>query len=320
MNVVYATGIAETTSFRSLQDTQCLTRTYMKTVLIAGMDDLIYNAADLLNPAEMKLVGFATTDSGAWNVLNEDGSVKEIIEEMPVMPIDLAAGYNPDIIIAAAKEEEKNTALKYMIYRSGFQNEVIFLYDTVSSFSARTALFRRLAWRLNVLGIAGSIAELGCGNGDSSWQLNALFPTRKLFLFDTFEGFDPRDIEKEKEYSDAAVSEQAAVYSPERLMERMPEKDMVTILKGWFPHTAESLEDETFAFVYIDPCLYQPAYTGLQFFLPRLTRGGMILLGGYEDPRFTGIRKAVEDIEEKYGALLIVPAQDLNGSVVIIKP
>ena len=89
---------------------------------------------------------------------------------------------------------------------------------------------------------------------------------------------------------------------------------------GWFPETAFDLEDEKFALVYMDACLYQPTFTGLEFFFPRMSQGGVILLNGYENVTYGGIHKAVEDMEAKYGAFLILPVGDLLGSVMIVHP
>lgn len=293
----------------------------MKTVLITGANEFMYNVAEMVNPKEMKLVGFATTDSSAWNVLDEKGNVLDEISGMPVMPIDLIGGYNPDIVIIAADTEERNTALKYMVYRAGFQNEVILFKDLMNQFSNLVAVIRRLAYRIDGLGIAGNIAELGCYKGDTAWQMNALMPTRKLYLFDTFEGFDPRDIAKEEELKcSAAKSGEQRFANTDKLMERMPEPEQVVLRKGWFPLTAEELEDESFALVHIDACLYQPTLTGLEFFYPRMSKGGVIVLSGYEDPDYQGVRLAVEEIEKKYGAFLLLPAGDSHGTVMIIKP
>lgn len=272
----------------------------MKTVLIVGNNDFMYNIAEMLEPKELKLVGFATTKSDEWNVLDEAGNVLEEITSLPVMPIDLIGGYNPDIVVIAADTEERNTALKYMVYRAGFQNEVIQFKELMDQFSCRVAIIRRLAYRLEGLGIAGNVAELGCNAGDTAWQLNALLPTRKLFLFDTFKGFDPRDMVKEAELSASnAKSGEQSFTSTDKLMERMPNPEQVVLRKGWFPATADDLEDETFALVHIDACLFQPTYTGLQYFYPRMSRGGIIVLSGYEDPEFHGVRLAVEEIEKQ---------------------
>jgi len=51
--------------------------------------------------------------------------------------------------------------------------------------------------------ILGSVAELGVYRGDFAKNINKAFLDRELYLFDTFEGFDERDIETEqlKQYS-----------------------------------------------------------------------------------------------------------------------
>lgn len=293
----------------------------MKTVMIIGNDNLMYTAADLINPKEMKLIGFGDTRESSWNVLDEKGDVKEEITGMPVMPIDLVPSLNPDLIVIAAIDETRNNALKYMIFRAGFIGDVVFLYDLHEQFSIRVAMLRRLAYRLDFLGVEGAAAELGCYRGDTSWQLNALMPERKLYLFDTFEGFDPRDIEKERELgcSKAEVS-QFRYDNIDRLLGRMPAPDQVVIKKGWFPETALELEDEKFALVHMDACLYEPTRTGLEFFFPRMSRGGVLILCGYEDDTYAGVRKAVEDLEDKYGAFLSLPSGDLTGTVMIIHP
>ena len=146
-------------------------------------------------------------------------------------------------------------------------------------------------------------------------------PDRKLYLFDTFEGFDERDVDMERKLgcSDA----QTGLYSgtdKEKLMERMPLPGQVVIRKGWFPETAFDIEDETFCLVCMDACLYQPTLAGLEFFFPRMGRGGIILLSGCSDTRYRGVAKAVEDLESRYGALLMLPVGDLDGTVMIVHP
>ena len=67
-------------------------------------------------------------------------------------------------------------------------------------------------------------------------------------------------------------------------------------------------------------CLYQPTLAGLEFFFPRMGRGGVILLSGCSDTRYRGVAKAVEDLESRYGALLMLPVGDLDGTVMIVHP
>lgn len=293
----------------------------MKTVLIIGMDNLMYTAADLINPKEMKLIGFADTRSEFWNVLDKNGNIKEEIEGMPIMPIDLAPGLNPDIVIIAALDENKNNALKYMIFRTGFTGDVLLLKDLSEKLSIKVSALRRLSYRLDFLGVDGAVADLGCHCGNTSWQLNALMSDRKLYLFDTFEGFIERDVVKEQELkcSEAKVG-QFSYKNAEELLERMPNADNVIIKKGWFPETAFDMEEEHFALVHIDVCLYNPTYAGLEYFFPRMSKGGVIILCGYENDEYAGVRRAVEDLEQKYGAFLMLPLGDLTGTVMIVCP
>lgn len=295
----------------------------MKTVIILETEHLGISVSDLLNPREMKLIGIGNSYPDTWNVFEnaETGELKEEIEGLPIMPIDLAVSLQPDIIVIAAMDPEKSHALQYMAIRAGFENDIRFIETMQSEFSVKCSVLRRLARRLGNLGISGNVAELGCFQGDVSWQLNVLMPDRKLYLFDTLEGFDARDIAKEQLLGcSKAEAGQFGNVKEEQLMARMPLPDQVILKKGWFPQTAFDLEDEKFALVYMDACLYQPTFTGLEFFFPRMSQGGVILLNGYENVKYGGIHKAVEDMEAKYGAFLILPLGDLQGSVMIVHP
>ena len=295
----------------------------MKTAVILETDHLSIPVSDLLNPKEMKLVGIGNSHPETWNVFAnaETGELKEEIEGMPVMPIDLAVSLQPDVIVIAATDPEKSHALQYMAIRAGFLNDIIFINDIYTQFTVKGAAIRRLTRRLTDLGISGNIAELGCYQGDLSWQLNVLMPERKLYLFDTFEGFDARDIAREQELScSESRPGQFKDAKEESLLARMPFPEQVIIKKGWFPETAFDMEEETFCLAVLDAGLYQPTFAGLEFLFPRMSQGGMILVCNYENPKYGGVRKAIEDLEKKYGAFLIVPMGDIDGTVMIVHP
>lgn len=304
----------------------------MKTVVILETEHLSIPVSDLLNPKEMKLVGIGNSHPETWNVFADmdTGELKEEFDELPVMPIDLAVSLQPDVIVIAATDKEKSHALQYMAIRAGFLNDIIFINDLYEQFTVKGSAIRRLTRRLHDLGIPGSAAELGCYKGDLSWQLNVLMPDRKLYLFDTFEGFDERDIAKEQQVF-AAAADTAGEQSPlktgqfggvkeEALMARMPVSEQVVLKKGWFPESAFDLEEETFSLAVIDACLYQPTYAGLEFFFPRMNRGGVIVLCNYENTQYPGVHRALEDLEQKYGAFLVLPLGDLDGTVMIVHP
>lgn len=299
----------------------------MKTVILAGLDNLVFAMTDVLNPKNMKLVGIASEIKEAWNIYDEDGTLLEEIKELPIMPLETAVTYESDCMVLVAGNKEDEEALKYMVYRTGYQGEVRSLFDISEEFALKTSVLRRVSRRLDELGVEGAIADLGAYRGDISWQLNAMMSERKLYLFDTFTGYDERDIAKEQQLQ---LSEaQAGTYSlssnelehlNERILGRMPYADMVEIRSGWFPETAFDLEDEKYAMVHIDTGLYAPTYSGIQYFFPRMSKGGVILVSGYTNGKSQSVCQAVRDLEEKYGAFLIAPLCDIDGTIMIMRP
>ncbi|MDO5298181.1 MAG: TylF/MycF/NovP-related O-methyltransferase [Clostridia bacterium] len=293
----------------------------MKKVVVIGCSSLIVSAAELLNPLEMKVVGLGDTRPEAWNVFKENGDLKDEFDEIPIMPVDLTVGFEPDVIVIAVLEESAADSLRYAVIRAGYTGDIIFMSELAERFCVRGAALRHAAQRLERLGVPGAVAELGCYRGDTSWQLNALMPGRKLYLFDTFSGFDARDLAEEaKIEGSSARPGRFADAKAEELPLRLPAPENAIVKKGWFPETALDMEDETFALVCLDASLYAPTLSALKFFFPRMSRGGVIVLFGLADPNYPGVSKAVEDFEDQYGALLMFPIGDLTGTALIVHP
>ena len=183
----------------------------------------------------------------------------------------------------------------------------------------RSGTFRRFIPRLD--GVPGAIAELGVYKGDFSLELRRQFPGRTLYLFDTFEGFNADDIKIETSgsFSQSKPGDFTDT-SAEYVLGRFDDTSDIVLKKGYFPDTAAGLENEVFAFVSLDADLYAPTLAGLEFFYPRLSHGGAILLHDYGSRRFSGVFQAVADYEKKYGKLLLVPLCDLHKSCIILHP
>jgi len=166
----------------------------------------------------------------------------------------------------------------------------------------------------------GETAELGVFQGDFAQYINKLFPNKKLYLFDTFEGFSTDDIKKDFEIgSSDKIMDQAYNFSDTNekfVLDRMEYPENCIVKKGYFPETAKGLE-EKFAFVSLDADLYQPMLEGLKYFYPRLEKGGYIFIHDYFNEVFPGVKKAVEEYQiiEK---IHYVPLGD-NMSIAIVK-
>lgn len=122
--------------------------------------------------------------------------------------------------------------------------------------------------------INGDIAELGVLHGDFAAVLNQYFPDRRLFLFDTFEGFSEKDLEQEKggRYYEPGVigDNDFKDTSVQMVLDKMQTPSMCVVRKGRFPETIPE-EERTYAFVSMDCDLYTPTLAGMEYFLPRLS-------------------------------------------------
>ena len=165
--------------------------------------------------------------------------------------------------------------------------------------------------------LSGNVAELGVYKGKFASYINQYFPDRLLYLFDTFQGFDDRDIASETTKNFSSGEQDFSDTSVEAVLKQMPYVKKCFPVKGFFPESAKNVNDH-FVFVSLDADLYEPIYRGLLFFYPKLVDGGYIFIHDFNNDAYAGARKAVEQfcMEQKINYL---PIPDLGGSAVIIK-
>jgi O-methyltransferase len=91
----------------------------------------------------------------------------------------------------------------------------------------------------------------------------------------------------------------------------------IKVHKGIFPSSVkDGLHEAKFAFVHLDADVYEPTLAGLDFFYPRMSIGGVIVVHDYNT--WPGARKAVQDFFANKTEVPI-PMPDKSGSAVIIK-
>ncbi|MCH5314259.1 MAG: class I SAM-dependent methyltransferase, partial [Helicobacter sp.] len=142
--------------------------------------------------------------------------------------------------------------------------------------------------------LQGAVAELGVYRGDFARYINAAFAHRKLYLFDTFEGFAKTDVSRDSTMAQNLGAKHFANTSVELVLSKMPNPTQCVIQKGWFPQSALGLEKEQFCFVNLDADLYEPILAGLEFFYPRMVKNGVILIHEYFSQGYVGVKEAVE--------------------------
>ncbi|MEO8754908.1 MAG: TylF/MycF/NovP-related O-methyltransferase, partial [Casimicrobiaceae bacterium] len=156
----------------------------------------------------------------------------------------------------------------------------------------RLLMFIENARQLEKDRVEGSVAELGVYRGTTAKVLHTLLPQRRLYLFDTFEGFDARDLA----HGDAGggSSGQFMDTSLAAVARFLGDSPLIRLCPGYFPGTAAQVpEDERFALVHLDADLFKPTWDALEFFYPRVTPGGFIVLHDYSSKAWPGIAEAV---------------------------
>jgi len=137
--------------------------------------------------------------------------------------------------------------------------------------------------------ISGDIAEVGCYKGSSAKLISEAKGNKTLHLFDAFEGLpdlskydDPKQFHKGKYLA-----------SLKDVKNYLKEYKNVHFYKGLFPSTADSIKDKKFSFVHLDLDLYEATLASIEFFFPRMNKGGIIISHDYITA--PGVKKAFDD-------------------------
>jgi len=165
--------------------------------------------------------------------------------------------------------------------------------------------------------IPGAFAELGVHHGKTAKAIHLMDEQRTFYLFDTFEGFDQKDLDQESQNDERFSTKMFADTNIEKVKKYINGNNNCVYKPGFFPDTAKGLENETFAMVHIDADLYAPTIDALQFFYPRLSSGGVIIIHDYNH-NWDGIPKAIDEFMPTIAESLI-ELPDWQGSGMIVK-
>ncbi|EAI2016498.1 MULTISPECIES: TylF/MycF/NovP-related O-methyltransferase [Campylobacter] len=266
---------------------------------------------------DYEILGFIDTDSRKYT--SNSGVYIEIDDKNYMI-------YSPDILcntqidkvfigteVDIYIKQIKNTLLKY-----GIGDDKIDLSLTFIPYYARLNFIKIISLEFQNKNIMGSVAELGVFRGKTAKEINRIFKNDIFYLFDTFEGFNEKDINEEIGLAKQANINDFSNTSLNFVKKQMPYLDKCCFVEGYFPETIVKIpQDEKFKFVNIDMDLYQPILEGLVYFYPKLVKDGVILIHDYFHPYYTGAKRAVDEFC-KNNNIEIVPIGDAF-SVAIFK-
>lgn len=177
----------------------------------------------------------------------------------------------------------------------------------------RMVFLKELSECMKREGVHGSVAECGVYRGWFSSMINEFFSDETLWLFDTFEGFDAKDVEMDVASAKSAINggkyDRFKNTSMDIVKMRCSHRDKLVFKQGRVPETFDGVNDE-FCFVNLDMDLYVPQLAALNFFNERMVKGGVILVHDYYNETFSGTKKAVDEFLEKTGDVRMMPIGD----------
>lgn len=188
-----------------------------------------------------------------------------------------------------------------------YQNDII-----------RLETFNLVVKEMRKRNIRGSVAEVGVFRGEFAQYINRAFPEETLYLFDTFEGFSDSEAQAELEKGNCTKGfiNMHKETSIEAVLNRMKYPETVVVKQGLFPESLNGLED-VFSFVSIDVDFEQSILDCIEYFYPRMKKGGYIFIHDYNS-MLRGVERAVDAYEARHGILINkVPIFDSCGTLVI---
>ena len=278
---------------------------------------------------------------------NDKEKQGKMLDGLPVLSLEEALRLQPEEIILAILNAEAEKLIRKQIEVAGFTGVCTDLGSLRAIQDVRLSALRLHAREIEARKIPGDVAELGVYQGAFAAEINRLFPKRRLWLFDTFEGFHARDLAIEETRTGVKTQRRSfADTTIDLVRSRLPHPEMARFVQGYFPASLEGLDFEVlsgsnvmqasenvtaacesqceescepcFALVSLDPDLYEPTLEGLRYFYPRLAPGGRILIHDYTSCQFEGVKMAVDEYCRAH-ELFVVPLMDLHGTAVLVK-
>lgn len=170
--------------------------------------------------------------------------------------------------------------------------------------------------RLKDNNIDGMFAELGVYKGETANIIHLMDTCREFHLFDTFEGFQKKDLKNETGKAATYTTHNFADTSMQEVKKLLCNENFI-FHKGYFPQTTETIKKQKFALVNIDVDLYNPTKAGLEYFYPKMEKGGVILIHDH-NPDWPGIMKAIDEFEQNIQEVFI-QLNDKDSTIMMIK-
>ena len=148
------------------------------------------------------------------------------------------------------------------------------------------------------LDIDGDFVELGCYKGDTSLLLAELLKNsdKKLYIYDSFEGLPEKGAEDESVLGRDFKGGELLVTKRE-VKERFLRAGLKVpvIKKAWFKDLTDEDLPEKISFAFLDGDFYESIRDSLRLVVPKMVKGGVLVVHDYTNPALPGVKRAVDE-------------------------
>lgn len=178
------------------------------------------------------------------------------------------------------------------------------------------------------LDLSGDVVECGSFRGLSSYVFcnyiriaDSDFQGAGYHIFDSFEGLSAptdEDMIANEEYgvvgkpSLAAGAFQGSLGTVKATLSDFP---AVEYHPGWIPESFKNIAERNYKFVHVDLDLYEPIKAAVEYFYPRMVKGGVIMIDEYGFPRWPGGQRALDEYCHKHNLTTPLALTTGNGAL-----
>jgi O-methyltransferase len=188
------------------------------------------------------------------------------------------------------------------VLRAGAEESIREAFDgrpNVSCLGHKMNFLARVCLAVRARGVPGDVAECGVYKGGGARLLATVFGDRRLFLYDSFSGFEVDDssggIFHRGAFSDSSL---------DSVKEYLSDRGNCLYFQGWLPDSAKSFRNPL-CFIHMDMDHYESTLDSLRLFWPLVVSGGAVVFDDWEDSCCPGVKRAVEEFFPDLGDAVV---------------
>ena len=190
-------------------------------------------------------------------------------------------------------------------------------------------MYNAVQFLRHTLDLEGEVAECGAFCGLSSFLFcnyirlfEPQFKGEGYHIFDSFQGLsEPSEADaiSSSEYGEPGTYCQgvgAFRSTLETIKATLRDYPMISYHQGWIPQSLEGLAERQYKFVHLDLDLYEPIKGAIEYFYPRMVKGGAMVIDEYGFPRWPGAKKAVDEFCREQRMIAPISLTTGNGALI----